>query len=184
MKTADEIADAVWRRLTGMFGGDALVRKFGEVPTPEWVAMIGRLQQHEVERGLRRLAYSGAMGVPSLPQFIRLCREVATDLDRDLPPIQPRGALPPPPPAKRWESIAGVHLLAYLWGRSAARNALTGRPEVMAILVEAKNLWAEQMREWDAHGQRPRDNGRELWREMMMGAEISIDLMAPQGAAA
>ena len=81
--TTQSRADIVWRHLAQMFGGDSLARKFGEAPPEDWARLLGRLSEHELSRGLRRLAGSGRAHVPTLPEFLRMCREVGGDYADD-----------------------------------------------------------------------------------------------------
>jgi hypothetical protein len=82
-------ADSVWRHIGQMFGADSLERKFGATPPDDWRKMIDRLQEHELSRGLRRLAGSGRGHVPTLPEFLRMCREVGGDYADDAPKALP-----------------------------------------------------------------------------------------------
>src|SRR3954468_12717023 len=82
-------ATEVWRRLIGMFGADAVERKFGREIPAEWTAMCSRLNEFQIHRGIRQLAYSGKAHVPSLPEFVKLCR----DAEHDIKPPTPHAAL-------------------------------------------------------------------------------------------
>lgn len=108
-------ASEIWKRLAGMFGGESVERKFGVTPPPEWVVMLSRLKDFEIDRGLRRLAYGGSRGVPSLPEFTKLCRAVGGDEFEDGQPGVPR--LPSGPDSwddKPWEKVGNRYLLGYL----------------------------------------------------------------------
>lgn len=59
--------------------GTRLTRDFGEsVPEP-WKSAINSLNDHQVQRGLRRLTATGSASVPTLPQFVKACRQVGDD---------------------------------------------------------------------------------------------------------
>lgn len=187
---AHDRASLLWVRLAGMFGGDAVVRKFGEEPPPEWSAAISRLRDFELERGLRRLAFSGRDGLPSLPAFLRLCRipHDATDDDAQRPAGAPSQALPTHQ-GDRWDVAAGRHLLGHIL-RLSARGQHLASPrmlrthpmpepdadsrELVAPLVRGKNAWAQAMREAEAAGTVPADNGAALWGQCMAVAERDV----------
>src|SRR5581483_9576020 len=106
-------ASEIWKRFAGMFGADALERKFGKTPPPEWHVMLSRLKDFEVDRGVRRLAYSGKNHVPSLPEFTKLCRMVADDTVDEGPQ---RLALPNPDTFQGdgWDISGNVRLLKFI----------------------------------------------------------------------
>lgn len=163
--------DAVWKHMVGMFGGDAVERKYGKLPPAEWKVMISRLKEFEVDRGIRRLAYSGKPHVPSLPEFTKLCRAVADDEHDDGPQ---RAALPNPDTfaGDGWDIAGNMRLLKHITTALAAQsNALGEVPEIQreykngqfvrlksvpsaqqvettAILVAYKKAWSQDMREW------------------------------------
>jgi hypothetical protein len=159
--------------MVGMFGGDAVERKYGKLPPAEWTAMLSRLKPFEVDRGIRRLAYSGKAHVPTLPEFTHLCRAVADDSIEE--GIQ-RPALPNPDAfvGDEWDIEANQRLLKHittiLAGKANA-NALGEVPKIQreyvkgkflrlksvpspqqvettAVLVAYKKAWAQDMREW------------------------------------
>lgn len=163
--------DAVWKHMVGMFGGDAVERKYGKLPPPEWKVMLSRLNQFEVDRGVRRLAYSGKPHVPSLPEFTKLCRAVAED---ELDEGPHRAALPNPDAftGDEWDIEANQRLLKHITTTLATKaNAMGEVPKIQreyvngkfsalksvpspqqiqttAVLVGYKKAWAQDMREW------------------------------------
>lgn len=150
---AQSRANEVWTRFVGMFGGPAVERKFGLAPPPEWVAMMGRLTDFQVDRGIRRLAYNGAKDVPSLPQFTSLCRAVGND-DYD---EGPRRIALPAPDTRKFDGcdIAGnFRLMKYITERFRDNPRAWGAPgseqqaEATRIAVRYKNAWATDMREF------------------------------------
>ena len=106
-------ANDIWRRFAGMFGADALERKFGAKPPAEWIVMLGRLNDRQIDQGIRRLAYSGKAHVPTLPEFTKLCRAIGgEDFDEgDHRPV----ALPNPDnwSGDTWDAAANRHLLGH-----------------------------------------------------------------------
>lgn len=166
-------APEVWARFVGIFGGDAVRRKFGDTPPAEWVAMLDKLQGFELDRGMRRLVYSGRAHVPTLPEFLKLCRTIGGDENLDEPQAP---ALPAPDAWKgdEWDEIASQHLLAYLMREMLAKPGKYGKPatymvlramdakdfkrnpnanaspefiRAVGILVSYKHAWARDMRE-------------------------------------
>lgn len=162
--------------------------------------MIGRLKDHELERGMRRLMYSGAAAPPSLPQFVRLCRTVGDAPDLDEGPRVP--ALPKPAEwqGDRWDVAANRHLVAHLlrelwanpraYGHPASVHAMRtmsreqfpnadASPEfVRAVrtLVAYTRAWAQDMREMAAEsgGVVPVELQRAAWEDCMARAEADI----------
>src|SRR5690242_2201836 len=120
-------ASEVWRRFVGMFGGDAVERKYGKSIPPEWTAMLGRLKQFEIDRGIRRLAYSGKQHVPALPEFVKLCRTIGGD-DLDEGPQKFRALPAPNGEADRWAIAANMHFLGYITRRFEHDARAWGRP--------------------------------------------------------
>lgn len=174
----------------GLFGADALERKFGrEIPT-EWRGIVERMPIPELERGMRRLVYSGKAHVPTLPEFVKLCKAVGDDAEYG----GPKGTAALPPPAKTvtdaWGAQANLHLLTYVqkhhtefrggsyWVEDQHKNKnLELRPWLearTAILVRWKNEWARLMREADDADREPQAQ-RNLWAACMSQAEEEIE---------
>jgi hypothetical protein len=175
-------AAAVWRRLVGLFGAEAVTRKFGETPPTEWVAMIARLKDYELERGVRRLTNSGKTYVPSLPEFLKLCREVRNE-DLDEPPAPMRQLAGPKSGMDSWDEMANRHFLAYLLGRLHLRLSNPMGREELGPFLAAKRTWALMMREAHALGEIPPDHGRKWWDDFMTNAELCLDEMRKPKAA-
>jgi len=187
-------ASEVWRRFVGMFGGDAVERKYGKTIPPEWIAMLSRLKQFEIDRGIRRLAYSGKQHVPALPEFVKLCRSIGDDsIDEGRPKL---AALPSPDSSfDRWAIEANTHFLGYVTRRLADDPRAWGPPksaeqaECTRIAVQYKNAWAQDMREGKGTTtegefiEYPPDEQKALWESVMRSAEEAIAL-SRAGAAA
>lgn len=146
-------ANTVWTRFVGMFGGDAVDRKYGLTPPPEWVAMISRLNPFEVDRGLRRLAYSGKAHVPSLPEFTSLCRAVGDDTIEEGPRPLPTLPKPVKDPFDGWDIAGNTRFWKYITRRLTDQPRAWGAPgstrqaEATRIAVGYKNAWAQDMRD-------------------------------------
>lgn len=164
-------ANQIWTRFAGMFGADALERKFGKSPPPEWNAMLSRLNPFEVDRGLRRLAYGGKPHVPSLPEFTKLCRMVSDD-EVDEGPRRAALSNPDAFQGDGWDIAGNMRLLKHITTALAAKsNAFGVVPEIQreykngqfsrlmsvpsaqqvqttAVLVAYKKAWSQDMREY------------------------------------
>ncbi len=183
---AQSRANEIWTRFVGMFGGPAVERKFGLTPPPEWVAMMGRLSDFQIDRGIRRLAYNGARDVPSLPQFTSLCRTVGNDEYDE----GPRRLALPPPGTRKFDGCdiaANFRLFKYIterfkdapyaWGASGSAE----QANATQIAVRYKNAWAQDMRELKLadpeSGELPKYTMAEqdaTWDEGMRRAEADI----------
>jgi len=188
-------ANEVWTRFVGMFGGPAVERKFGLTPPPEWIAMMSRLTEFQIDRGIRRLAYNGAKDVPSLPQFTSLCRAIGNDEYDEGPQ---RLALPAPDTRKfdGCDIAANLRLLNYIKIRFAKEPRAWGAPgsiqlmEATQIAVRYKNAWAQDMRELGPPdletGELPKytlQQQNATWDEGMRRAEADIAALSRAVAA-
>lgn len=189
-----QAAIAIWDRLLGYFG-DALLRRFGKEPPAEWVEAIGSLNEIQLERGLRRLKYSGKGGAPSLPEFVRLCRAITDDgIEEGLRPM----SLPAPDAGKfdGWDVTANNRFWKYITRRLTLNSRAWGAPgsnrqiEATQIGVSYKNAWALDMREACTVD---RDGGELVlpseeiqaaaWTDCMSRAEADIALLQRRKAA-
>jgi hypothetical protein len=194
-------ATEVWRRFAGMFGADAVARKYGAEIPPEWHAMLSRLNEHQVARGVRMLAYSGKGHVPSLPEFVKLCRDAEHDRE-----VNDRPALPAPDAVAGdlWDSAANQHLLGYVTRQSKAGvhycsdqmrlgNIAAAQPdqetrELTAPLVKWKHEWANDCREFvdpttGEIGKPPIETQKQWWGEYMLRAEKDVEAVRARYAA-
>lgn len=137
-------ATEVWRRFAGMFGADAVARKYGDGIPPEWHAMLTKLNEHQVSRGVRMLAYSGKAHVPSLPEFVKLCRDAEHDRE-----FSDRPALPNPGDGWKgdaWDECANRHFLAYVLRRLRDKRPI--QPRELPAFMTMKKAWARDCREY------------------------------------
>lgn len=169
---------SLWKRMGEMYGAKALETKFGLIPPDTWRIAIDRLKDFEIERGMRRMVYGGKPHIPSLPEFLRMCREVGGDdfVSADQRPI-PRSHQLESSTMQRWEAEGGLHLLGYIT-RSINGKLFSTDPKVVEKLVEAKRYWAQDMRESEESGEIPADGGKAKWDEYIRGAEQSISHMS------
>lgn len=190
--------------MVGMFGGDAVERKFGSKPPPEWVGMLARLNDQQIDRGIRRLAYSGKPHMPTLPEFTKLCRSIGGDeFDEG---DRPQRALPKPDAVEwnKWDMAANRHLLAHFirritertnrYGRGASAQMLRAPVEDLRQLgvdeklldasgefvsnvkrlIAAKNNWAADMRDLERNGEVPSETQKAVWNDYITTAEASL----------
>lgn len=189
----------MWRRFCGMFGADAVERKYGRTIPDEWHAVVCRLNDYQLQQGMRRLVNSGKASVPSLPEFVKLARTVGHD--DSIADEAPRNlaALTYEDQGDKWLAEANFHLRSYLntklaensqrYGRPASYEAmkdparkndktLDASPEFVrnvGVLVNFKNLWAEQMKlSEDPKGEVPVQEQQDVWVECMRRAEAEI----------
>jgi hypothetical protein len=167
----------LWRTLAGLFGADSLERKFGKNPPREWVGLLRTLNDFELQRGLKRLAFCGKGHVPTLPEFLRMCREVASDQypDEQRQPLPQSHQLNSRQDA-RWEREGNIHLLSYVTEQSKHKIFYTEQ-DVVTPLLEAKAAWAEDMRDAEMAGNLPPNNGKAEWAACMANAEKVIAMI-------
>lgn len=145
---AQDRTTSLWRRFGGLFGADAVERKFGGTPPVEWIEMVGRMNDFELQRGMRRLVASGKAHVPTLPEFVKLCRSVGDDAEFGGPKANTPLLAGPPDVTDVWGAAANTHLLAYVLGHAKDFRPPHGVARTL-ILVRWKNEWARLMRESD-----------------------------------
>lgn len=182
----------VWDRLLGCFG-DPLLRRFGAEPPPEWNAALGTLNAIQLDRGMRRVVFGWKGGPPSLPDFMRLCRNIGNDeFDDGREPARPQLTGPDSFTGDSWDTAANRYLLGYItkniprnpqvYGDPATYDVLArcksgngdASPEFIARvsrLVAAKNEWAFDMRDIAVRGEVPVEMQKQCWREYMERAE-------------
>lgn len=168
--------ESIWRGLIALFGADSVVRKFGNTAPPEWATVIGSLKDYELQRGIRRLTFSGKPHVPSLPEFLKLCREVGGDEHAD---ENRRPLLPPPdiPGMDDWEACANRHLLAFVLQNWHDTNRTFNADET-ALLVAGKKAWAVDMREIHGTDKAPADHGKDWFNQYMQAALVQMKAAA------
>ena len=186
-------ATEIWRRLAGMFGADAIERKYGREIPYEWIAMCGRLNDFQLQRGIRQLAYSGKQHVPTLPEFVKLCRDAEHDVR---PPRQHPALTDQSTETDPWGWLANRRLLKYIttvvsadprrYGRPASYDAMKdpragpnadASPEFVRnvhVLVAFKNRWADLMRQSATAEGVPIAEQEACWNECVRMAEAEI----------
>lgn len=183
----------VWRRFVGLFGGEAVARKYGDAPPAEWIGVLSDVNDWQLERGMRRLVRSGKAHVPALPEFLKLCRAVG-DEELDGPDVRmPRLQAPDTFSGDEWTMAGNRHLLAHIRKSLAVDSQRYGRPDSyngallnnhspdfaanVGLLVSAKSAWAADMRDLarNAGGTDvPVHVQREIWDDYIGRAEAQI----------
>lgn len=193
-------ANKIWKHFAGMFGSDAVERKYGSTPPPEWEVMLRRLNDFEIDRGVKRLAYSGKAHVPTLPEFTRMCREIGGEYDEGPKKL----ALPAPVfSGDVYDTAANQRLLKFIMTLLAKDPTALGRvlpckrvitdktfshletqPSdqqewATGVLVAYKKAWAQDMREWFDEstgeiGRAPREEQERTWNDTMDRAMAEI----------
>lgn len=162
----------LWRRFGGMFGADALERKFGRSIPSEWRGVADRMPHVELERGVRRLVHSGRAHIPSLPEFVKLCKTIGDDQAFGGQKYAPPLLSGPPDVTDNWVAAANRHLMAEVY-RNPRRFASSDCDHITAVLVRWKNEWARLMREASDEDREP-DAQKALWAACMTQAEAEI----------
>lgn len=109
--------------------GTRLTRDFGEsVPDP-WRSAIATLNDLQIQRGLRRLTAAGSASVPTLPQFVKACRQTGDDEGE----TRPAATYLPAPPVDPWVGLGNRALFQYLKTKGAASE------QTLPKLVAVKN---------------------------------------------
>jgi hypothetical protein len=130
-------AERVWRALSEMYGSK-VVRDFGESVPNVWRSAVGALNRFEIDRGLRRLTMQGGASPPTLPQFIKACKQTGDD-EGTIRPAQDHFLTPPS--MDKWREFGNRCLFAYLCTEGAATV------ESLKVLVAEKNKIAAQYRD-------------------------------------
>jgi hypothetical protein len=159
--------DQVWMRFAEMFGAAALRNKFGDTPPDTWKAQINRLGDYDLQRGMRR-ALHFVKGVPSLPEFLRMCRESGGEYEAGEQPAPPSHQIEQVP-LPRWELQANQHLIAHLMRRALAKKPVS--EQNMKHYHTARLAWASDMRDAEAAGEIPADHGKAWFNEYIANAD-------------
>lgn len=163
----------LWQRFGGMFGADALERKFGRGIPQEWRGIVDRMPRAELDRGMRRLVHSGKGHVPTLPEFVKLCKAIGDDGEFGGPKQSTPLIAGPPDVTDNWGAAANRHLMAEVY-KNPRRFASSDSARITGILVRWKNEWARLMREADDADREPQAQ-RNLWAACMSQAEEEIE---------
>lgn len=173
--------DELWTVLAEMFGATALEAKYGVKIPRTWRSAISQLNDFEFARGCRRLLRF-RRGVPSLPEFLNLCREVGAEDDPNTIPPAFR-LTPPTDDAKgfdRWAIVANRKLLRHICTQAERKIFYTDRDpqralELLQPLLEHKRQWAQEMREAEAARELPANGDDAAWTDRMARAEVWVN---------
>jgi hypothetical protein len=163
-------ADQLWRHLSGLFGAEALKRKFGTRPPAEWDGALRSLSDAQIANGVDRLLNSGSEHIPSLPQFLALCRQAREFEDRSGYERLP---------AKRydkWDMAGNRHLLAYVLKAGFTEKRRFDEAKTRT-LVAYKNAWVEDMRSAETGEEgMPVEAQKAAWEDCMQRAAVAMAL--------
>lgn len=164
----------VWDRLLGCFG-EGLLRKFGATPPDEWRGAIASLDDYKLQRGMRRMLYSGKTAPPTLPEFLKLCRTIGHDDDIPDEPATIAQITHDGWRGDKWDAAANQHLLKHVITRTCERRAPYLVSDIDMLLV-AKKLWSQDMRDLATSngGAVPVETQKAIWRDYIDGAERQI----------
>lgn len=116
--------------------GSRLIREFGESVPEVWRQAVGSLKRFEVDRGLRRLTTGGSASPPTLPQFMKACKQIGDDEGTLRPAVTYTPANALPPPSNRFVPTGSIALLRFI----LAENTPTDRIEdLRKIMLDAAN---------------------------------------------
>lgn len=126
----------VWATLVGMYG-TRLTRDFGEsVPEP-WTSAIRTLNDQQIQRGLRRLTATGSASTPTLPVFVKACRQLGDDEGE----IRPNSTYLPAPDPDALNCHGQKVMLSFL------RHQTSGASDAsLRKMIAVKNKLIEQYR--------------------------------------
>jgi hypothetical protein len=171
-------ARQVWGHLVALFGADAVERKYGLEPPDEWSGALETLSEAQLRAGVSGLLNGGRAYVPTLPEFLAVCRN-GREFSRELPKLSYRDD---------WEPQGNQHLLAYVLLRPK-RYSPDGVPSDVTrartlCLCRAKARWVKLMREsGDEKGLVDVETQKAIWADEMAQAEREIDALVKKEAA-
>lgn len=155
-------ADQVWRHLSGLFGAEALKRKFGSRPPAEWDGALRSLSDAQIANGVGQLLSSGAVHLPSLPEFLAYCRQAREFEDRS--EFQRLDA----PQFTAWEFEGNLHLLDHV--KRCAEKKQYFDAAATKILLEHKRAWVDDMEVADMGKGVPIEQQKAAWVDVMEAA--------------
>lgn len=108
--------------------GSRLTRDFGDsVPDP-WRSAIKTLTDAQVQRGLRRLTAAGSGSTPTLPQFMKACRDFGDDEGQ----TRPASTYLPSPDYDHFHRFGQRQFFKFLWTHDTT-------PEQLPMLIQRKD---------------------------------------------
>lgn len=116
-----------------MYGGK-IQRDYGESAPEAWANVIGAMKDFELAGGLKQLLNAGSGSPPTLPQFVKACRN-AKEHDGPEANHSPERTLPRPEFMEKFHAHGQKCLFAYLWKRGPA-----SAESLQSMLVKKNNL--------------------------------------------
>lgn len=120
--------------------GSRHIRDFGESVPDVWRQQIAKLKAHEIERGLRRLTIAGSGSPPTLPQFVKACKEVKEFGADDTVNYPPGTLIEEKDLRDKWDRFADHLFLNYLRRKNGVKESL------LPLLIQIKKDVAAQYR--------------------------------------
>lgn len=121
--------------------GPRFIRDFGESVPDVWRSAINSLKDHEVQRGLKRLANSG-QDLKNLPQFVKACKQIGHGDEDEAPrPSHPNPSHALPHNFDSLLAFGNRVLLAWLMSYGPVS------PEMLTQLVATKDRLTSQFRD-------------------------------------
>lgn len=135
---------------------------------------IAHLNDYQLQKGMRRVVFSGKATALSLPEFVKLCRTVGhSDEVPDVsPPTAQQALTHEDQEFDNWAMEANQHFLAYVLRKLSEKRCFN--PDETRILVRFKNLWADQMRLSATTEGVPIEEQKDVWSECIRRAEEEI----------
>lgn len=161
----------LWAHLGALFGFDSVKRKFGQTPPMEWDAALSQLTDAQLNHGLNSVLSSGKQHMPSLPEFIAICRSAREWVNPGKPEQQIVDDR-----FDRWDVAANQHFLAEVL-RAMNRGTPFTPGQTLAYLPW-KHAWARDCREDDKGQGVPVETQRLWWDDCMARARAQWEATA------
>jgi len=153
-----------------MFGAETLSRKYGDTPPEDWDLALDSLTGYELQRGIKRLINSGLQNLPSLPQFLKFCRDVGGTGDYD---GDDWGHIPPPQlthfEGDKWDIASNFHFFRIVF---EAKGRF--KPGELDSLLRFKHAWAQDCREADKGDGVPVSLQKQWWADCMARGRAAV----------
>jgi hypothetical protein len=109
--------------------GSRFLRDFGDSVPDAWRAAVSQLQDWQITRGLERLTRHGNGSSPTLPQFVKACREASEHGG----PVTPSGQALPAPVGSSLDAFGQRCMMIFLMSNHAREDQL---PRLIAVKNE------------------------------------------------
>lgn len=117
--------------------GPRFLRDYGNTAPPVWQSAIRTLTDAQIQRGMRRLAAAGSGSVPTLPVFVKACRQPGDDEGE----TRPASTYLPPPSYDDFHAFGQRCLFAFIRTQDRISDP------TLKALVSVKNKLVNDFRE-------------------------------------